>query len=474
MVVGSVGLAAFGAFAFGAVYPWAYTPLAIGSVVVGLLGVVSGTRPVWSPNRLLLAALAAVLLVAGIQLVPLPLDLLSRLSPGTLPFLESYDFRFAPTPARTLGAEVRHAISIAPRLTLLFVWLYGAPLVLLLGLLRTLSRTAVLRLARGVVAIGFVLALVGIVQKAVLGDDTFGGMRIYGFWKPEALLTMPFGPFVNRNHFAGWMLMGIPVALGLAISHAGNSAHRLRGGFRDLMVWLSEPDGGRMMLNLVAALVMSLSLLMTRSRFALGCFALVICGAAIWNGRRSGSWRVMMGGAIGALVLVLGVLQWAGADTALGRSSLTDGASLSLRLDIWRMSARLVRDFPLFGTGMNTFGLAAYQHQPAGRDVHYNEAHNEYIQLLVEGGFLTFVLMVTAIAAIALSVRQRFAANEDGAEAYWVRAGATTGLVAIALQSLVEFSLQMPGNTTLFVLLLAMALYTPARLRRDGGAMDHR
>ncbi len=39
-------------------------------------------------------------------------------------------------------------------------------------------------------------------------------MRIYGFWQPRNLLTTPFGPFVNKNHFAGWMLMAMPLAAG--------------------------------------------------------------------------------------------------------------------------------------------------------------------------------------------------------------------------------------------------------------------
>jgi hypothetical protein len=47
---------------------------------------------------------------------------------------------------------------------------------------------------------------------------------------------------------------------------------------------------------------------------------------------------------------------------------------------------------------------------------------------------------------------------------YWIRFGAAAGLAAIALQSTVEFSLQMPGNATLFVVLCALALHqrTPA------------
>ena len=72
--------------------------------------------------------------------------------------------------------------------------------------------------------------------------------------------------------------------------------------------------------------------------------------------------------------------------------------------------------------------------------------------------------MLIAIGSVVVAVSSRFRKAADGAEARWVRAGAATGLVAIALQSLVEFSLQMPGNAALFAVLLALALYVPAPL----------
>ena len=55
--------------------------------------------------------------------------------------------------------------------------------------------------------------------------------------------------------------------------------------------------------------------------------------------------------------------------------------------------------------------------------------------------------------------------------AYWRRVGATTGLVAIGLQSLVEFSLQMPGNAVFCVVLMAIALHESpsAKSRRHNG-----
>ena len=64
---------------------------------------------------------------------------------------------------------------------------------------------------------------------------------------------------------------------------------------------------------------------------------------------------------------------------------------------------------------------------------------------------------------LVLGIRQRFREQRDDTLGYWVRFGAATSLVAIGLQSLVEFSLQLPGNGVLFVVLLALAVHRPAR-----------
>ena len=160
-------------------------------------------------------------------------------------------------------------------------------------------------------------------------------------------------------------------------------------------------------------------------------------------------------------VLVIG-LQWAGRDARMERY-FTDNESIAMRLDIWRMSAAIASRFPIFGTGMNTFGTASILYQKPG-PLHYTEAHNDYVQLLVEGGLVVLGLLAICVVGIVRGALARFRSGDDGGEAYWIRVGAVAGLLAVALQSAVEFSLQMPGNAALFVVLLALALYVPAPL----------
>lgn len=463
VLVATVLALAWGAFAFGAVYPWAYTPLAACCAMVGLAGLATGNRPIPRDCYWLLAALFGVGLVGLLQMVPLPGVWLEAVSPGTVAFLRRYDLRFAYAVDLESGLPVfaAHAISLEPVLTMRALWLFAALALLFLGLCRSLSRTAAGWLTRGVVAVGFVLALVGIGQKVFLGDHAFGGMRIYGFWKPESLLTTPFGPYVNKNHFAGWMLMGIPLAFALVAARLERARHRLQGqDLSDLLVWCSEPEGGRMLAWLTAALFMTLALVMTGSRSGIGGLV-VIAGLLLASARRVSSMRTLVVLAIIGVGGLLAVAAFAGTDV-LGRFA-RGPESVALRLSIWRVSIDVIRQFPILGTGLNTFGRAMVVFQPAA-GVHYVEAHNEYLQILVEGGLVTFGLVMLAIGSAVRASAARFAGATDGLEARWLRTGAVIGLVAIALQSFVEFSLQMPGNAAMFVVLLAMALYLPAPL----------
>jgi O-antigen ligase len=433
---------AWGAFAFGAVYRWAYVPLLIACAAAGLLGLCYGRRRHRFTHRGLMIALLMLMGGTALQLMPLPTGVLKTISPSTDVFLQGYDISYA------LGAS--HPLSINPAATALGLAFLVAFSVFLVGLLRGLTTGGAGRLATAVIGLGLVLALVGIVQRAVIGDHAFGGMKIYGFWEPEHKLSTPFGPFVNKNHFAGWMLMAIPLAAGLAVG-------RLEGrrGLRSTMVWLSSPAGGRFQLLLMSALLMTASLLMTRSRSGLGGLVAVILAVGFVAARRFRTARWSVLGA--ALLLFAVVFAWAGGEVTarIGKEM----SAVELRRHIWTDSAAVIRDFPVFGTGLNTFGTAMLVYQTTDRDKHFQEAHNDYLQILVEGGLLLAVPMIAALAIVVSTVRRRFRGGTEDPETYWLRVGSTIGLLAIGLQSVVEFSLQMPGNAALCVVLLAIAMH---------------
>lgn len=477
-------LVAWGALAFGSVYPWAYIPLLTGCAVAGALALfVHRSRRLPAPTRLAVIALVAVIAAGAVQVIPLPPALLETVSPKTDAFLQNYDLRYAfgidgdpadvdaaAASGSTVGGTAKggtwHPLSLAPGDTLVGLGFLTAFTLLLAGLTLALSRSGARRLASSLVTFGVLLALVGIVQKALLGDHAWVGMKIYGFWQPTHLLSTPFGPYVNKNHFAGWMLMGLPMALGVALGLAEQGTRGIRGDWRSMLLWFSSPQGGRVQLALLSAILMVASLLMTKSRSGLGGLVLVLVIMSIAAGRRFRSAKagLMAFGSLAAVFAI--VFAMAGADVAARLSDQSD--AVDLRKNIWSDSATIIRDFPLAGTGLNTFGTAMTAYQTTQKDQHFQEAHNDYLQVVVEGGILLAVPALIAMVLLVRAIGRRFAAGQDDPMTHWIRVGATTGLVAIALQALVEFSLQMPGNAAFAVVLLAVALHeTPARRRHS-------
>jgi O-antigen ligase len=144
-------------------------------------------------------------------------------------------------------------------------------------------------------------------------------------------------------------------------------------------------------------------------------------------------------------------------DAIAARFEADSTVTLSGRFAIWNDTLDIARDFWLTGTGLNTYGVATLFYQKSLPGAHLREAHSDYLQLAAEGGLLLAVPVLLTIAAFARDVRRRFRASEGSS--YWIRAGAVTGLVAIAIQSTVEFSLQMPGNAVLFAVLCGVALH---------------
>jgi O-antigen ligase len=74
-------------------------------------------------------------------------------------------------------------------------------------------------------------------------------------------------------------------------------------------------------------------------------------------------------------------------------------------------------------------------------DQHWVEAHNDYLQLAAEGGLLLGLPIVITIFFFVREVRRRFHESSDDTRTYWLRAGAVAGLIAIAFQEVVDFSL---------------------------------
>ncbi len=398
---------AWGAFAFGAPYDWAYTPLFWGCAALGALGLwAPGSRvrrPVAWP---LVVALSLAALVGLVQLVPLAPSTIARISPATDAFLRQFDVAYQ-IAASSGVAGYEHPLTINASSTWLGLAALGSLSILTIGAARGLGHRSYRTLASGLVFVGFLVALAGIVQSGLYSRDPNPVLKIYGFWEPVNKNTAPFGPFVNRNHFAGWMLLALPVAMGYFTALVARGMRGVRPTFRDRVLWFSSPEASSVVLVGLAVLVMGLSLVLTLSRSGTACFliALALTGWFLVRRQSAGARRHVSLVYVG--VLAAFSLGWAGLDVVIARFSAA-GADFWSRFDIWKDTWRIHQAFPWLGTGLNTFGTATEIYQTSARVSHHVEAHNDYLQLLSEGGVAIALAAILAIVLLAREIRRRF------------------------------------------------------------------
>jgi O-antigen ligase len=440
---------AWGALAFGAVYPWAFLPLA-----VTLLGIAAWQ---WRPSRPAgLLPWTAVLLVAAVaaQLVPLGVGTLTRISPAALRVVASLDVAVAN------GFATSHPLSIHPAGTRLAL---GAVVLALLWIptcAAILQQPGVLhRLARQMVILGTVVAVIGLAHKA-----TFNG-KVLWMWEPEFFAVNSFGPFVNRNHFAGWMLLVLTVTVGMLFGRLQSSGLSAASRLREYVLWIGSSAGTPVLLTAAAALVMASALIWTMSRSgiaAAGVAMTVMCVAAVRRFSTSGG-RWLVAGSVSAALI--GVVSWRGTDTMVDWYSRT--GTLQWRIDLWHDTWPAVREFWLTGAGLNTFGTLFLVQPRTDPRFFPRAAHNDYLQLALEGGLLVGIPALLLAVAIVREIVRGLKAPQDDAT-WWIRMGAVAGIAGMAIQEISEFSLQVPGVFLLFATLVAIAIHTPApvQLRR--------
>ncbi|MCU1239568.1 MAG: hypothetical protein JWO71_294 [Candidatus Acidoferrum typicum] len=277
---------------------------------------------------------------------------------------------------------------------------------------------------------GFLVAIFGILQHL-----TFNG-KLYWF-REMRYGGIPFGPYVNRNHFAGFAELVIPVALVPLIL---GKVRRER--------WLAVG---------IFALVPIVALFLSASRGGLVSFAAEIgVVTLLMILRRAGGRHILAGGLV--LLLAFMLVSWLGVRQILERFSsmqtleVSLGKRASMRHDAWH----IFRDHPWTGTGLGTLPMVfpAYETLYDGRVV--NHAHNDYLEMLADTGLAGAFCCAWFLAVLFFrSLKQLLVTDKPFAAALHL-----SGLVACCgflVHSLVDFNLHMPGNALLFLLMANLA-----------------
>jgi O-antigen ligase len=249
-----------------------------------------------------------------------------------------------------------------------------------------------------------------------------------------------YGPYVNHNHYAGLMEMLVPIPLVIAASRLATTKERVAAGAAAVLmastIFLSSSRGG--MLAFVAELIV-LAVVMIRQRQGLR--------AAVGIG--------------GFLVIVLALLVWLGGSqlhervTSIGTETRTE-LSGGMRLSIDRDGLRMFAKKPVLGWGLRSFPIIYPQFRSFYTNFFVNEAHDDYLQLLVEMGALGFATMIWFLVVLfraAIKKLDNWTGEISGASAL----ACLLGLTGILVHGWVDFNLQIPANAAFFYALCSIA-----------------
>jgi O-antigen ligase len=436
---------AWPAIAFGGVYPWAYITLMALCAAFASCALVAGGG--WRVDAVLTACAAGVAAAVVLQLVPLAPATLGIVSPAGARLLAQQDIGYV---LAAISGPVWHPLSVDPAATWRFLGFFGSLSALFAGVASLRSTISLRFVPATVTAVGVTLALTALIQAGA------GANLMYGVWAPATHAAV-FGPFVNRNHFATWMLMALPVAIAQCAAQMSALSHDA-GPRSTLVELLGAPRAGTALVTAFACFLMSVALLTTGSRSGFGGF-FVIVAAVIWLFvRRRKSIRAAAPAAALMLALAGVAVGWIGWRPIAARINELPGTRLSGRLDAWSEAGRIARDFWPTGSGLDTYATTMLTyHDPGVRDF-FRTPHNDYLQALCDGGVLVGVPLLATLGVLAVRVA-RAAANPLDSRSFekWTRYGAAVGLTAVACQELVDFGLQTPANAVLFAVLASYA-----------------
>jgi hypothetical protein len=267
------------------------------------------------------------------------------------------------------------------------------------------------------------------------------------------------GPFVNPDHFAGYLAMIFPLALaglvfgGFPARASSGPAARLMFGLATFLIFtavaLSQSRAGWIGLGVGALLTITL----TTARAREGS-----------EGAREVSRVAPFAASIGVLSMLI-VLAWLfvgeqGRSQTAGRvgDTLFKGAlDLRARYALWQPTPNILREFPLFGVGLGAWPEIFFRFQAPPRTVHINNAaHNDYLELLIDVGVVGIALAGWLI--LQIGARLRKAMRTVPAHLAPATAAIISALVVMSMIEIVDFDLHIPANLILFTTLAALGL----------------
>lgn len=432
---------------FGSVQPWATRAISVISVVIaaGITlaqgrsgGIVIARAGAWTAGSLFAFAV--------LQMAPLPPSLHRVLAAGSYAAWHPA----IPSAAAVLG-EVARPISVFPLATAeSLTFAFGIGLLTLLGAPALADRRVRSLTTITMVAGGAALSVFAVLARALLGPRLYGTIAV-----PT---IAPFGPFVSKNHFAGYVEVTVLIGAGLAIGFA--DAHRSSS---TPLGWVRSRRAGTFLALCGAVLASGMAILLSLSRggmvsLAAGSGALLLIRWFVTPGRRRGGRAVGLAVlSVVAFALIVVSVSQETQDRMRTLGNAAGDTSGSFRLRTWRDCLRAASASPLVGQGLGAFEDAFPRYKTEWGAFRTEHAENDYVEMLVEGGLVGTVLVLFAAFQVCRSAIRGLRTSPDPMRR-GLGIGGLAAVIALLVHSAFDFNIHIPSNALAFAFAFAIVL----------------
>jgi O-antigen ligase len=450
---------------FGAVDEWAIFTFEAATFILFVLYVVGAGRADESEERNgalgrapfppWLKTLSVLSLGIGVfQLVPLPPSILSVISHRASGIWGGVSLGAEPL---TVAARGWATLSLVPNFTLYELIRYVFYFLFAYLVYKHVS-------TRKRVKVFVFLLFAGACFQSFYGlAEFFGGtQRIFGFPR-EAYMDSATGTFINRNHFAGFLEMIFPVSVGYLLASASFFTMKRGGSFKERILWFSQERLQKASVFGIIPNLIGVGIFFSQSRtgiflFFASIFLMAVALSGAGGRRPTKIIRTVLLVVVFAVILI-------GIKPVIERFSFAALAH-EVRPEYFKNTAAIIKDFPIAGTGLGTYFYAYPMYEKKYSGDLLEHAHNDYLELLAEGGIVAGGLMIVVAFGALIWLFGRWAKRKD----HLVRGiglGCLIGIASILIHSLTDFNLHITANAVLFVTLYALALRV-VRLNSSG------
>jgi O-antigen ligase len=423
--------------------------------------------PIRTPLSVLFLVL--LLLFGMLQTVQVPVSWasrISRLSPVAAKSLDWYHSLSVmqdpseetdltrPSLQHPVPETTRIPLSVAPNATRTAMALLSFYLAAFLVTANCLTSWRGIRMATRVLVIsGVVLAVASIAHK-------FSGSGELLWVHLPRYRGASFGPFSNRNHFAAHTNMLFGLALALLMSSGRIREMWRQEYWRERFIYLTTGRASRIGLIAFSLMLLGGATFLSLSRGGMLSLTVSIGVLALVATRQGQRAPLPRGFLLSIVLLVAAAVLWLGWEPIVGRLATLGPLIRDIREDGRIISTwdtlKLFFQSPLLGCGFGAFEYAfpMFQHLNPG-ELRFLHAHNDWAQLLAEGGIAGGLLTLGAIAALLQTCRRRVSENLPS-YALNFSIGIGVAILSIVLHSLVDYSLHKPANALLLSVLAGL------------------